>query len=228
MRKYMLTAALVMLAGCGATGGGGPTVVPNTTAISTATAAPVTPTDAAPPGPLALLVVPGSNHVTYSGKPQGTYPQHCVAGTDPSGHAIPDSSCTPGSVRADVVQSDDPTKDTLAATICKPGWTATVRPPVAETDKVKTAAMTAYSVATPRAATELDHLVPLELGGSNDVSNLWPQPTDLTGQGVRNSKDGVENDLRAAVCNHRITLDDARRAIAADWGTAEHVVGLKP
>ena len=70
---------------------------------------------------------------------------------------------------------------------------------------------------TPRSErTELDHLVPLELGGSNDATNLWPEypPTP-------NPKDKVENALNAAVCEGRVSLTAAQDAIAADWLTAE-------
>jgi hypothetical protein len=69
--------------------------------------------------------------------------------------------------------------------------------------------------------TELDHLVPLELGGSNDASNLWPEypPTP-------NPKDKVEDALNAAVCGGRMKLAAAQIAIAADWLTAEKKLGL--
>lgn len=58
----------------------------------------------------------------------------------------------------------------------------------------------------------LDHLVPLELGGSNAPANLWPQPATES-----HEKDQAENYLRAMVCGHRIPLTNAQREIAADW-----------
>jgi hypothetical protein len=66
---------------------------------------------------------------------------------------------------------------------------------------------------------ELDHLVPLELGGSSDITNLWPEAGK-----VPNPKDAVENALRAAVCAHKVTLGAAQDAIARDWLTAEAVL----
>jgi hypothetical protein len=160
------------------------------------------------------VIVGATAHVT------GTYPTSCVRG--PSGDArLPVMSCTPGSVRADI------TDDTKLATICNPHWsTSTIRAPQSETDPLKTAAMRAYGVpASVRATTELDHDVPLELGGSNDVSNLWPERSDLPGQGFRNSKDNVESRLHAAVCGHipgmlPVPLRDAQVAIARNWTTA--------
>jgi len=70
---------------------------------------------------------------------------------------------------------------------------------------------------------EEDHLIPLELGGSpTSPLNLWPEahPSSYT-------KDGVEDTLNRAVCSGRVKLAPAQRAIAHNWKTAEHVLGLK-
>jgi len=128
---------------------------------------------------------------------------------------LPDPRCTPGSVDPAVTQAD------IRSTICKKGWTATVRPPESQTERFKyDVAYPAYG--TPQSErTELDHLVPLELGGSNDATNLWPEypPTP-------NPKDKVEDALNAAVCDGRVKLAAAQTAIAADWLTAEKKLGL--
>jgi hypothetical protein len=81
--------------------------------------------------------------------------------------------------------------------------------------------------ASLRPTVELDHLIPLELGGANDVSNLWPEISDEPGQGFRNSKDQVENDLKDAVCAHHIAIADAQNAIATNWTTAETKLGIR-
>lgn len=155
-----------------------------------------------------LAVIPANNHVT------GTYPASCVRPQD-ADPKLPVVSCTPGSIRSDVTQTS------LTTTICHKGWAASVRPPEAETNKIKTVAMSAYGVpATLRNTARLDHLIPLELGGSNDESNLWIQD-----QNSSDSKDRVENDLHAAVCAGTVTLADAQQAIASNWETAEqHLV----
>ena len=70
---------------------------------------------------------------------------------------------------------------------------------------------------------ELDHLVPLELGGSNDITNLWPEVGKLP-----NTKDEVEYTLNRAVCDGQVTLAAAQLAIATDWLTAETRLGLTP
>jgi hypothetical protein len=62
---------------------------------------------------------------------------------------------------------------------------------------------------------EIDHLVPLELGGSNRPANLWPQPL-----ADAKKKDRVEDRLHELVCDGEMTLDAAQRAIERDWHTA--------
>jgi hypothetical protein len=130
---------------------------------------------------------------------------------------LPDPRCTPGSIDPAVKQGN------IRLTICKSGWTKTVRPPEPQTEAFK------YHVAYPAyrtpsgERTELDHLVPLELGGSNDATNLWPEYP-----ATPNPKDKVENALNRAVCSGRVSLVRAQDAIAADWMTAEHVLGVGP
>jgi hypothetical protein len=62
---------------------------------------------------------------------------------------------------------------------------------------------------------EIDHLISLELGGANDIKNLWPQPY-LPTPGAR-EKDKVENWLHRQVCEGKMTLTAAQDAIARDW-----------
>jgi hypothetical protein len=62
---------------------------------------------------------------------------------------------------------------------------------------------------------EVDHLVPLELGGSNDIANLWPEAA-APPPGFH-QKDLVENYLHDQVCGGSMNLLDAQRAIATNW-----------
>jgi hypothetical protein len=131
------------------------------------------------------------------------------------GGKLPDPACTPGSIDPAVTRKD------IRSTICKSGWTATVRPPESQTEYAK------YHVAYPAyhikhsAVSELDHLVPLELGGSNDITNLWPEVGKQP-----NAKDKVEDALNRAVCEGKASLAAAQSAIASDWITAEAKLGL--
>jgi hypothetical protein len=153
-----------------------------------------------------LLKVHDPRHVTGTLHGRCSYRHHGL---------LPDPRCTPGSIDPAVTQGN------LRSTICKDGWTRTARPPEPQTERFK------YYVAYPHYGTpagertELDHLVPLELGGSNDATNLWPEPHPSS-----YAKDRVENALNDAVCSGRVSLAAAQAAIAADWLTAEKRLGL--
>jgi hypothetical protein len=128
---------------------------------------------------------------------------------------LPDRSCTPGAIDPAVTQAN------IGSTICRPGYTTTVRPPESQTEKFK------WDVAEPAygqhgLSGELDHLVPLELGGANDARNLWVE----TGS-IPNPKDAVEDALNQAVCDGKIKLRDAQAAIAQNWLKAEAALGLR-
>ena len=62
--------------------------------------------------------------------------------------------------------------------VCVVGYSTAVRPPVSVTEPIKAAVMHAYGDRGPPSEYELDHLVPLELGGApRDLRNMWPEPT---------------------------------------------------
>ena len=66
----------------------------------------------------------------------------------------------------------------------------------------------------------LDHLVPIALGGSNDRTNLWPEP--LAKPPAAHQKDRLETVLHQRVCNGAIQLDRAQVAIAQNWLAEYH------
>jgi hypothetical protein len=108
------------------------------------------------------------------------------------------------------------TQANIHSTICRHGYTKTVRPPASVTQREKRASMAAYGDHGTPHAYEYDHLVPLELGGAaNDPRNLWPEPG-----GSPNTKDKLENRLRSSVCDGTRRLGEAQRAIATDWAAA--------
>jgi hypothetical protein len=171
---------------------------------------------ASPPATTTAVNPPGMLAIHDPGIVTGSLAGRTCHYAPPAATPLPDPACTPGSIDPAVTQA------TIATTICrKGGYTSTVRPPASQTTAFKyRQAYPAYDVpaSTP---TELDHLVSLELGGSNDATNLWPEPPPSP-----NPKDRVEDTLHAAVCAHRVTLAAAQSAIASDWLTALARLGL--
>ncbi|QHK22502.1 hypothetical protein GU243_23305 (plasmid) [Pseudarthrobacter psychrotolerans] len=67
------------------------------------------------------------------------------------------------------------------------------------------------------------------LWNSGSKQHLEPLARNPNAEGathVQNPKDGIENQLNAAVCQHRVTLTAAQQAIATDWTTAKAKLGL--
>jgi len=164
-----------------------------------------------PPGPITPLVPvhdPGNVTGTLSG-------EHCHVIATPGG-GLPDPKCTPGSIDPQIT----------AASLCPYASTRAYRPPESQTQAFKYGqAYPAYGIAAGT-KTELDHLVSLELGGSNSALNLWPEvpPTP-------NPKDAIENALHAWVCQAsgaaaQARLQQAQLAIATNWTTAEAVLHI--
>jgi hypothetical protein len=126
----------------------------------------------------------------------------------------PDPTLTPGGVDSRVSQAN------IAQTICVPGYTKTVR---RVSTKTRSKAYVEYHVSKrDQFRYTLDHLIPLELGGSNTQDNLWPEPTG--GDMGSSSKDQVERNLHSLVCAGTVPLAAAQLAIVANWTTAETTV----
>lgn len=209
LRPVVLAAAALALAGCASLGTGSPGSGLTAAGDSTPPVSGPAPSATAQPQP----AVTGGLVVLHDpGQVSGTLTGPCQAA---DGGQLPDPRCTPGGIDPAVTQAD------IHSTICTSGYTSTIRPPESQTEAFKFhEAYPAYGIASGT-ATELDHLVPLELGGDNSAANLWPEvpPTP-------NPKDSVEDALHAAVCAGRVTLASAQQAIAQDWQTAEKRLGL--
>jgi hypothetical protein len=105
------------------------------------------------------------------------------------------------------VANPDVTQETIAETICKGGWTRTVRPPTEYTNELKVEQMKVYRRTGAPSDYQEDHLISLELGGDpTDARNLWPEPIERAVQ-----VDDVENDLNRRVCSGELTLREAQQ-----------------
>jgi len=116
---------------------------------------------------------------------------------------LPDPSRTPGALNPAVTQQN------THQTICKPGFTKTVRPPVSYTDTLKIRQMAELRLTGRAKDFEEDHFIPLELGGNpTDPHNLWPEPWPDA-----HKKDVVEDFLHRQVCADKMTLRGAQDEI---------------
>jgi hypothetical protein len=112
-----------------------------------------------------------------------------------------DIARTPGVLNPDVTQAN------IASTICKHGWTRTIRPPSDYTSALELKQMREYGVTGPASQYQEDHLISLELGGHpTDARNLWPEPYPRAAD-----VDSIENELNAKVCAGDMSLDEAQR-----------------
>ena len=127
--------------------------------------------------------------------------------------AYPDLICTPGAVLA-----------ATAAQVCTPDYSQSVRD-VSESTKEEVYASYGIINHLPDQY-EVDHFIPLGLGGSNDISNLWPEPAEP--KPGFHEKDQVENYLHDQVCNGSISLQLAQDMIRENWVKVYDAFGSTP
>jgi hypothetical protein len=114
---------------------------------------------------------------------------------------LADPARTPGVLNPDVTQAN------IRSTICRHGWTSTIRPPSSYTDDLKRRQMRQYGERGSLSDYQEDHLISLELGGSpTDPRNLWPEPYPRASQ-----VDQIENELNDEVCAGKLTLAQAQQ-----------------
>jgi hypothetical protein len=99
--------------------------------------------------------------------------------------------------------------------ICQPGYASRVRNVSTST---KDAVYARYRIRRVPYAHEVDHLVSLEIGGSNSIRNLWPEP--YAGRWGARTKDVLENRLHDLVCAGRLNLRAAQHEEATNWVAA--------
>lgn len=117
---------------------------------------------------------------------------------------LPDPECTPGAVFPNA------TKDV----ICVSGYSKKVRD-VSVAQKKKIFAMYGIAYPVPFGSYEIDHLIPLSLGGSNEAANLWPKSAEPFPGFFEKNVTG--NYLVEQVCSGRVDLAVAQERIARDW-----------
>lgn len=114
----------------------------------------------------------------------------------------PDPNLTPGrTVPVTLIQ------------VCTPGYSKSVRN---VPQSLKKKVFLEYDLDPTLDHFEIDHLISLELGGSNDLENLWAQ-SYTTQPYNAHVKDSLENKLHWMVCHNAISLEKAQQEISTDW-----------
>lgn len=101
------------------------------------------------------------------------------------------------------------------ARVCTPGYSSSVRD---VSDALKAQVYARYHVTWVPYRHEVDHLISLELGGSNAIRNLWPEP--YAGRWGARTKDVLENRLHDLACSRQLSLRSAQRQEARNWVAA--------
>jgi hypothetical protein len=119
--------------------------------------------------------------------------------------ANPDRRCSPGAYYSKLTGS----------VVCSPGFRTSRVRNVPQWEKY--AVEREYGLAPGHYGRrlEIDHIVSLELGGSNEIANLFPEKLNAH-PGYR-VKDALENRLHDLVCSGRMSLRSAQRRIARNW-----------
>ena len=126
---------------------------------------------------------------------------------------LPNPKLSPG----DVLTSD-------TKIICVPGYTKTVRN---VPQSLKEQVYRSYGITSREPGEyEIDHIISLELGGSNSVRNLYPESYKTQPLNAH-TKDKLENKLHALACSGQISMTEAQQAISSNW-TAAYVKYLGP
>ena len=124
-------------------------------------------------------------------------------GFDMKAPALPDPNLTPG----DALQ-------VTAKDICVSGYSKKVRN---VPQAVKEQVYHDYHIAhRAKGEYEVDHLISLELGGSNSTRNLWPESYE-TSPWNAHVKDKLENAFHKDICSRKIDIKDAQKQMASNW-----------
>jgi hypothetical protein len=115
---------------------------------------------------------------------------------------LPDPQLTPGAVLT-----------TDLSKICQPGYTKTVRH---TSGALKREVYAEYNIKPDSGRYEVDHLIPLEIGGADVKENLWPESYGTKPWNAA-VKDKLENYLHVEACAGHIPIEQAQKEIAEDW-----------
>jgi len=115
----------------------------------------------------------------------------------------PDAGLTPGETRPISMEQ-----------VCRAGGAEVVVANIPEETRRKV--FSAYGIKPSRPGDyEVDYLITPDLGGSDSIRNLWPQP--YSARWNAREKDKLEQRLHQMVCSGSMDLATAQHEIAANW-----------
>jgi hypothetical protein len=121
---------------------------------------------------------------------------------------VPDDAMTPGVWREEIGRHE----------VCATKWGKDVRHVTkAMKDQAYLEYHTTRKACSPKGC-EVDHRFPRDLGGADDIRNLWPQP--YAGKWNAHMKDRLEARAKREVCSGALSLQEARSWFEGDWRKA--------
>ena len=126
-----------------------------------------------------------------------------VATVPPAELRVPDHRLTPGA-----------TRQVTLGEVCSSPHEEVVR---AVPGSLRQKVFEEYGISNPRPDDyEVDYLIAPGLGGTDDIRNLWPEPSTIS-QWNAHMKDVLGERLHQLVCHGQLDLGTAQQAIATDW-----------
>ena len=122
--------------------------------------------------------------------------------------SLPDRRCSPGAYSTGLTK----------AVICSPHFDTGMVRRLSRSKKYAVEREYGLPAGFFRDALQIDHIVPLRLGGSNSIANLFPEEYVFADHSPGYPvKDRLDTRLHRLVCAGRISLRTAQRRIAEDW-----------
>lgn len=127
---------------------------------------------------------------------------------------LPDPNITPGATDPEVTEAN------IKESICKVThftWTEGHTPPASFLEPIEKDLVQKYGYEdTNLKHYQLDHLIPLSLGGHpTDAKNMWPQV--LLAKWSARRKDYLEEIMHDKVCKGEVSLKDAQEMFKTNW-----------
>jgi 5-methylcytosine-specific restriction endonuclease McrA len=134
--------------------------------------------------------------------------------------ALPDRRCSPGAYSPRVTK----------AAICSSHFSMRHIRKIPRSERYAVERRYGLPTGSYRRGLEIDHIVPLRIGGSNNIANLFPEEYAFADHSPGYViKDRLDMALQALVCVGRIPLRTAQRRIAANWEQLyQEVFGRSP